>query len=838
MPDPVAHQAQPRRLIAVAAWLGPIALAAAGCPIVSPASEQIRFTCVETDDCAQGQVCFEKQCYDPGQVPVADAATPLDGAGRDRLADAASEAGPDAAADAARDAAHDAGADAARDASQDGASDAATDAAVDAATLDGPARDAPALDAGDAAVVDAPGSDAAGQDRAAGDAGGCPADWWNCGWTDRVKLTFDNSQQGTLQNFPVMVRLNARRVDYARLQPDGEDVRFVDADGRTLLDHEVEKWVDNSEGIYWVRVPQIDASSTSDHIWLYYGNAATHTAEHAAGVWDSNFRAVWHLNSLAASSVAGPPAGSVTGGWAAAGLVGAGKNFNGSSDNILFSQAPSVLGSLTSLTVSAWIKPTALFAGFAGIVSTRNQSENDFSDGNWVCYLDRDQVGFEANSVAFPPNNGGPLDTLLDWHLVTVVLQQQSGRVRWYIDGRQVYNQAATIPTYADQDNVVIGARYYFGGLTDYFKGVIDEVRVSAAPRAADWLRAEYLTATDAFIQWPETAWWDAAYQHRLRVDFHSQRLVENLVDFPVLVELNAGALTWGDVKSSGADLRFVDPEGTALPYQITGWSHGARAAIWVKVPQINAYNSTDHIWMYYGNAAATAPANAAATWNSNFLGVYHLDGDALNATAGMHDGAASNVTVASGIVGTGYDFERQVGDAVVIADSGNLDDMAAQFSITAWVRPRQPTLDWQAFVSRENGASTDDLFWLGIHGSGLLWRNWLGTAAVDVTWPGPLVSGTWLHVAGAYNGRRLLLLVNGALVSETAADGVQPNGNQEVAIGANSNDNGATWDDNLDGIVDEVRFSKTMRSLAWIDAERRSVASGNLVGLGSEQSP
>lgn len=805
-----------------------VAAACSGCPTLVPASDQIRFSCVEPDDCVIGQVCFERYCYDRDQLPIADAANPRDGAGVDRLADAAHEAGADAAVDAARDAG--------LDAASDAAIDAAIDAAVDAAGPDGPASDAPTADVADAAAADAPGHDASVQDGAAGDAGGCRADWWNCDWLERVRLSFDNSQQGRLQNFPVMVRINASRVDYAQLQADGDDVRFVDADNATLLDHEVEKWADNSEGIYWVRVPQIDALSTSDHIWLYYGNPATSSAAHTAGVWDGDFRAVWHLNGNAISSVAGPPTGVFSGGWAA-GVAGNGKNFNGSSESVRFNQSPSVLGSLSALTVSAWIKPTALFTSYAGILSTRNGTEADYANGNWVFYLNRDKVGFESASVAWPPGNGERLDTPLAGHLVALTLDPATSRARWYVDGREVYNLSHTIPVYADQDNVVIGARYYSGGLTDWFRGVIDETRVSAVPRTADWLRAEYLAATDAFIQWHRTDWWDTAYGRRLPIRFTHFQQQENLIGFPILVGLTGGSLTWSAVNSDGSDLRFVDADGTELAYETETWHHGSSAAIWVNVPQINAYNSTDHIWLYYGNGSAPPADHGTATWNGDFIGVYHLNGNATNSAAGMRDGITGNLENVAGAVGNGLAFDKIAGDVVVIADSGSLDALTRQLSITVWLQPDQPNANWQAAVSREHGTAAEDVFWLGLHDSQILWRTRLDNLHVDAVSSRLPIAGSWTQLAGLYNGQRLLIAVDGAVDLAAAVDsfGAQPNGNKAVSIGANSNDDGVSWQDNFDGVIDEVRVSRVMRSLAWIEAENRC-QTGRLISLGGEQ--
>jgi hypothetical protein len=60
------------------------------------------------------------------------------------------------------------------------------------------------------------------------------SNWWNASWTARRKLTFNNAAQATnLVGFPVMVRLDSSRIDYAKIQNAGQDLRFVDADNLT-----------------------------------------------------------------------------------------------------------------------------------------------------------------------------------------------------------------------------------------------------------------------------------------------------------------------------------------------------------------------------------------------------------------------------------------------------------------------------------------------------------------------------------------------------------------------------------------------------------------------------
>jgi len=121
--------------------------------------------------------------------------------------------------------------------------------------------------------------------------------WWNSNWNYRKKITFDNSGQSTnLTNFPVLVVLHSGNFDYAKAKSDGADIRFIDSDDSTSLDYEIEDWDPDGNSYIWVKVPQIDASSSTDFIYLYYGNSSASDGQNPTGVWDSDYKMVHHLD--------------------------------------------------------------------------------------------------------------------------------------------------------------------------------------------------------------------------------------------------------------------------------------------------------------------------------------------------------------------------------------------------------------------------------------------------------------------------------------------------------------------------------------------------------------
>ena len=130
-----------------------------------------------------------------------------------------------------------------------------------------------------------------------------PPDWWNNGqglpikWVFRKPLTFSTAE--SFNNFPIMVKLTPASAggnfDYTHsLASNGADIRFVDADTGDALPYEIEEWKTNDTSIIWVNVHEI---SSTDTVYMYYGNPDALDAQVPENVWNAGFKGVWHMNS-------------------------------------------------------------------------------------------------------------------------------------------------------------------------------------------------------------------------------------------------------------------------------------------------------------------------------------------------------------------------------------------------------------------------------------------------------------------------------------------------------------------------------------------------------------
>ena len=320
------------------------------------------------------------------------------------------------------------------------------------------------------------------------------------GWQYRRQITFDNSGQAeALTDFPVLVELQDGRIDYSETQDQGQDLRFFDADG-TLLAHEIEEWNEGGTSYVWVRVPQIDAASGTDHIWMYYGNDAVGDGQNPAGVWDSSYVGVWHLaEEQAGTGTAGVYRDSTphdhdgtdhVSATGQSGQVAAGQEFSGSGDWVEVAHTDDL--NLTGpMTISFWVNPSEDTTTFNRVVEKglwgyQTSYYFGFGDGtnDLTFYLNDTEVFDTADNVI-------SVDT---WQQATVSYDSD-GDATLFLNGMAIDSGSYTGPIAGNTERLAISH-----STTEYdFAGFIDEVRISDTARSAEWIAAEHMAMSGSF---------------------------------------------------------------------------------------------------------------------------------------------------------------------------------------------------------------------------------------------------------------------------------------------------------------------------------------------------
>jgi hypothetical protein len=288
------------------------------------------------------------------------------------------------------------------------------------------------------------------------------------------------------------------------------------------LNHEIESYAPTTGTLVaWVRVPSINNGTI---IYMYYGNSCmTASTQNVTGVWNANYKGVWHLSQNPAGTAPqmrdsttnaynGTAVGSFVAGDQQAAVINGGLNFNGTNDEIQIAAAN--LGA-TSVTVSAWIRvrgfnestfsPNAGADPGAVVFSTRNL------DGNVSPTLGVSPVsggsGNSNNGLVFINDTanvamgakGASAITLNTWYYAVGTFSYTGTAP--FAGTWNVYRNGA-LNGGPNNFNLAPAASGNFTGATwrlannaqwpGFSYVILDEVRVSNIARSAGWILTEY----------------------------------------------------------------------------------------------------------------------------------------------------------------------------------------------------------------------------------------------------------------------------------------------------------------------------------------------------------
>jgi hypothetical protein len=351
---------------------------------------------------------------------------------------------------------------------------------------------------GDGAADDGDDGDGSGDD---GDTdGGEPPP----GFAFRQQLTISNAERGELVDFPILVVLDAKRIDYGALREDGRDLEFRDPDGARLA-HDVERWNPKGQSFVWVRVPLIDAGSDTDSIFMFYGNPEAKSVEDEAGVWTA-YEEVYHLDAEKGEvdDAAGRDLdGDVNGADGADGVIGRALRFDGVSQHVDLGGGRDFARAAPGLTVEAWVHPDVAQQGVVFGAAVANDASS------------RVELRFELNQGlrgGARTQKVGDLQAattqetlpLGDWSWVALVCDFASGRVSIFIDDHLSVETGGLLFDRQTPDTpssrAAIGADEALA--SDFFAGRVDELRVARTALPADWLAAQNASMRDQLLSY------------------------------------------------------------------------------------------------------------------------------------------------------------------------------------------------------------------------------------------------------------------------------------------------------------------------------------------------
>jgi hypothetical protein len=494
------------------------------------------------------------------------------------------------------------------------------------------------------------------------------ANWFDTNWYYRQLVTVDNnSNPGTLTNYPVKLVLNSANFDFAEAKAGGEDLRFTADDGSTLIDFWIEDYNSTAQtALVWVEVPSIAASSAA-HFYMYYDNPSAASASNGTATFDL-------FDDFSGSAVdsgkwnsGGTP--TVSGGMV---TIDSGSKYIRSKQTFLYKamrtkskyQTYASYGDIGFNVASVTVgQNDAMFVCLGGpelrtITSATGGGflwgGNTNSEGtDWKIW----EILWKAGEAKFLVN-GNLKNTHVAPKVPSIALYAQindySGNPVVKSDWLLVRNYSSPEPstTAGQQEGQLPVPAFTSVPVTEAFVGVpysydVDaengepityeltvcpnNMTIDANTGLIEWtpaqaqigLRQVTVKATNSngsstqnfevsVSQVLDTAPW--GYKRIIEIDntYNSN----TLTNYPVKIILDGNNFDFTDANAKGNDIRFTKANGlTEIDHWIESWdSIAEKAIIWAEVPQLPA-NEITEICMYYGNPDANSTSNGEATF-------------------------------------------------------------------------------------------------------------------------------------------------------------------------------------------------------------------------------
>ncbi|MHA2278630.1 MAG: DUF2341 domain-containing protein, partial [Candidatus Kariarchaeaceae archaeon] len=603
-----------------------------------------------------------------------------------------------------------------------------------------------------------------------------------------------------LQNFPLLISIFDTNLK-TDVQTDGDDIVF--ANSSSWLDHEIEEFNPSYNSTHahlvaWVRIPSLSATIDSE-IFMYYGNTTIGNLENPSGVWDNNYRGVWHLSET-------------TGGTDT--IKDSTTNVNHGTDY----NSP-IFGQTGKIHNSIELDGTNQYIELPNSATLENITEGDYTyevwfyadqvppgtvssanDKRYAALIKRDPHGgiFYDHDKTFSiehwlngPTQTGVTSVAYDpqsyYHIVGVV-SKTDGYTKLYVNGILEGTDTWTAGTTAHNYGTVTlkfgianpGAAIYRWNLD----GRLDEMRVSNAARSSDWIATEYNNQNNpsSFIsvgsEYSKLNQQEFPFRKTITINNSKVNGSTDMTSFPLLIKHYDTDLQI-KAQPDGDDILFSDEDGFKLNHEIERYNQyyndtHAELVTWVQLPILFASTDTNVI-MYYGNSTVSNQENSTEVWNNNYSGVWHLSenpiGTMFDSTLNYNDGTPSNnPTQVVGKINYGLNFDDTNERAVNVSHSSSLQ-LTSTIVTSAWIKTTDIEPDVGIIVSKWGLNTANRNYWLG-----KLDANWFAYFVDDtqkILYPlNNLNDGIWHYVVGVAEGSSLRLLIDGLEVNSTSYDG------------------------------------------------------------------
>ena len=310
------------------------------------------------------------------------------------------------------------------------------------------------------------------------------------------------------------------------------------------------------------------------------------------------------------------------------------------------------------------------------------------------------------------------------------------------------------------------------------------------------------------------------AYQKTLTID--GSKVVGTNNNFPVLIHLTDNDLRDNVKSPNGFDIIFSDINYNKLDFNLESYNSATGDLLaWVRIPTISIGTNTQ-IMMFYGNPQINTDQSSQGTWEHGYSGIWHLGTNLFDATTNGNNGTDNNTTDIAGKFARARSFDP-LADYISVGTTGM---SAASGSVEAWANTNSaagPTGESYIFghtTPPYSGPDYHDRIQLYLKSSTNQLALGLGEGAGghDIkTNIATLANGTWNHIVLNWDGIDYEVFVNGvSKVTGTFTGLSSLNTFADIGNDGNPLERNEGWN----GVIDEVRVSRVVRTAGWIQTE------------------
>ncbi len=347
---------------------------------------------------------------------------------------------------------------------------------------------------------------------------GCASSWGN-GYTycRAVTINHIHVSSTTQTNFPVLVTGtltylktvgNGGRVQSA----SGLDITFAsDQNGGTVLSFERAVWSATTGTVeFWIKIPSVSASADVTFYMFYGKSGVVVDPADPTNVWDANYVGVWHFGDGTTldlnDSTSHANTGTNHGATACTGQIRGAACFVQASSQYIDVGNDSSLELTSAITIESWVKYTGSMPLNASTFPVIVNNIDPTNTNGYGLLVHGDNTGAFSDLSYFQTVQSGLIRPLYSLAKVTantiyaVAGSYDSGaggnNANEYLNTANRNNAFGASAITADTTHITF-SKGNNAGLTQYWQGFLDEIRISNIQRSSDWLTTGYNNTFD-----------------------------------------------------------------------------------------------------------------------------------------------------------------------------------------------------------------------------------------------------------------------------------------------------------------------------------------------------